>query len=179
MASKRSAGILLHRVRQGVVQVLLGHMGGPFWVGKDEGGWSIPKGEYGGDEDPFEVALREFQEELGSPVPANEFSELGSFRQPSGKVISVWAAEGDLDASRCVSNTFEMEWPKGSGIIIEVPEIDRAEWFDVAVARKKLLKGQVPALEALMEVLRMRQPILAEGEEKSGSTSVEAQASLF
>jgi predicted NUDIX family NTP pyrophosphohydrolase len=136
MPKKRSAGILLYRRRQDAVQVLVGHMGGPFWAHKDEGAWSIPKGEYSDGEDAFAVALREFEEELGVPVPADEFVELGVFRQPSGKLVTVWAAEGDLDASACVSNTFEMEWPKGSGRIIDVPEIDRAEWFDVAVSRR-------------------------------------------
>src|SRR4051794_2394211 len=134
MSRKLSAGLLLYRVRDDVVQILIGHMGGPFWAKKDEGAWSIPKGEYSEEEDPLTVALREFEEELGSPAPAEELTELGSFRQPSGKVVRLWAAEGDLNADTAKSNTFEMEWPKGSGRTIEVPEIDRAAWFDAAVA---------------------------------------------
>ena len=130
-------------------------MGGPFWAKKDEGGWSIPKGEYEeGVEDAFAVALREFEEEFGHPVPASKFIELGSAKQPSGKIVTVWAAEGDFDASTATSNTFSMEWPKGSGNVREFPEIDRAGWFDVATARTKVLKGHVVFLERLTEKLK-------------------------
>ncbi len=181
MAGKLSAGLLLYRIRDDVVQVLIGHMGGPFWAKKDDGGWSIPKGEYTENEDAFTVAQREFEEEIGFPVPAEVFTELGSFRQPSGKVVRVWAAEGDLDPSVSKSNTFEMEWPKGSGKIIVVPEIDRADWFDIADARRKLLKGQLPALEELLSRLRAETPHLKEAHDVSvaGSYDRAPQASLF
>src|SRR4051794_23314823 len=129
MAAKRSAGLLLYRLDpHGVVEVLIGHMGGPFWARKDDGGWSIPKGEDEEDDDPLQAALREFEEELGSPPPADSFEPLGEVRQPSGKRLTVWAAQGDFDATTARSNTFEMEWPKGSGQMQEFPEIDRAAW---------------------------------------------------
>jgi len=149
---RTSAGVLLHRATaDGVREVLLGHMGGPFWAKKDDGAWSIPKGEHGPDEEPEAVARREFEEELGSPVPADELVELGRLRVTSGKVLTVWAAEGDLDATACRSNTFELEWPPRSGRIQEFPEIDRAAWFGLDEARNKLLKGQVPFLDRLLE----------------------------
>ena len=153
MPATRSAGVLLHRTRDGVVEVLIGHMGGPFWARKDAAGWSIPKGEAGPGEEPFAVALREFAEELGSPVPAEVFRDLGELRVSSGKVLTVWAAEGDLDAGTCVSNTFTMEWPPRSGRQQEFPEIDRAAWFAVDVAREKLVTGQVPFLDRLLTAL--------------------------
>jgi len=146
----RSAGILLHRAAGSALEVLIGHMGGPFWARKDAAGWSIPKGEAGPGEDLLDVARREFAEELGSPVPAAEFLALGELRVTSGKVLSVWAAEGDLDADACVSNTFSLEWPPRSGRVQEFPEIDRAAWFPVDVAREKLVKGQVPFLDRLL-----------------------------
>ncbi|WP_137159817.1 NUDIX domain-containing protein [Blastococcus sp. CCUG 61487] len=149
---KTSAGILLHRLGPTGREVLLGHMGGPFWARKDAGAWSIPKGEHGPDEEPLAVAHREFAEELGSPVPASELVPLGRLRA-SGKVLTVWAAEGDLDAGACVSNTFDLEWPPRSGRIQQFPEIDRAAWFDLAEARTKLVGGQVPFLDRLVEVL--------------------------
>src|SRR6476660_2105429 len=126
---KLSAGLLLYRVVGGGPEVLIGHPGGPFWAKKDDGAWSIPKGEYGPGEDAFAVARREFEEELGSPVPAADFVPLGELRTTSSKVLTVWAAEGDLDAAACVSNTFELEWPPRSGRMQEFPEIDRAAWF--------------------------------------------------
>jgi predicted NUDIX family NTP pyrophosphohydrolase len=137
-------------------EVLIGHMGGPFWTRKDDGGWSIPKGEYGPGEDPFAVACREFEEELGTPVPADVFLPLGELRATGSKVLTVWAADGDLDASAAVSNTFELEWPPRSGRMQEFPEIDRAAWFGVAEARTKLVKGQVPFLDRLLEELPPR-----------------------
>jgi predicted NUDIX family NTP pyrophosphohydrolase len=146
-----SAGILLYRRGAGGLEVLLGHMGGPFWAKKDDGGWSIPKGEHGPDEEPEAVARREFEEELGSPVPADDLALLGQLKVTSGKVLTVWAAEGDLDAAACVSNTFELEWPPRSGRMQEFPEIDRAAWFGVEEARSKLLKGQVPFLDRLTQ----------------------------
>ncbi|WP_369139057.1 NUDIX domain-containing protein [Modestobacter versicolor] len=150
----RSAGVLLHRTAgDGTVEVLIGHMGGPFWARKDAAGWSIPKGEAGPDEDLLDVARREFAEELGSPVPATEFRALGELRVSSGKLLTVWAAEGDLDADACVSNTFSLEWPPRSGRVQEFPEIDRSAWFPVATAREKLVKGQVPFLDRLLAAL--------------------------
>jgi predicted NUDIX family NTP pyrophosphohydrolase len=126
-------------------------MGGPFWAKKDAGAWSIPKGEYGPDEDAFAVALREFEEELGTPVPATDFVPLGELRTTSSKVLIVWAAEGDLDASATVSNTFELEWPPRSGRLQHFPEIDRAAWCSLAEARTRLGKGQVGFLDRLQE----------------------------
>jgi predicted NUDIX family NTP pyrophosphohydrolase len=151
--ARTSAGILLWRRDEGGPQVLIGHMGGPFWAKKDAGAWSIPKGEYGPGEDPFAVAQREFEEELGTPVPAVAFVPLGDLRTTSSKVLTVWAAEGDLDAGACVSNTFELEWPPRSGRIQHFPEIDRAAWFSIADAREKLVKGQVGFLDRLQEQL--------------------------
>ena len=150
---RTSAGLLLYRRRDGGVEVLVGHMGGPFWARKDEAAWSIPKGEHGPGDDPFAAALREFEEELGSPVPATDFLALGEVRQSGGKVLTVWAAEGDLDATACRSNTFEIEWPPRSGRMQEFPEIDRAAWVGVDVARTKLVKGQVPLLDRLLGLL--------------------------
>ncbi|WP_029430086.1 NUDIX domain-containing protein [Blastococcus sp. URHD0036] len=149
---RRSAGILLHRRGPAGAEVLLGHMGGPFWARKDDGAWSIPKGEYAAEEDPEAAARREFAEELGSPVPAGDLVPLGELRA-SGKVLAVWTVEGDLDATACRSNTFSLEWPPRSGRMQEFPEIDRAAWFDLAAARVKLVKGQVPFLDRLAALL--------------------------
>ena len=148
---RTSAGILLYRLRPAGPEVLLGHMGGPFWTNKDDGGWSIPKGEHGPDEDPLAVARREFAEELGTPVPAQDLLPLGSLRVTSGKVLAVWAVEGDLDAAAAQSNTFTMEWPPRSGRVQEFPEIDRAAWFRLDEARSRLVKGQVPFLDRLRD----------------------------
>ena len=147
---RTSAGVLLHRRSAAGVEVLIGHMGGPFWARKDDAAWSIPKGEHGPDEDPIAVARREFEEEMGSPVPASELVPLGQVRQSGGKVLTVWAAEGDLDAEATTSNTFELEWPPRSGRVQEFPEIDRAAWVTVEVARTKLVTGQVPLLDRLL-----------------------------
>ena len=152
--ARTSAGVLLYRRAADVVEVLIGHMGGPFWAKKDAGGWSIPKGEYGDGEDPFAVAQREFEEELGSPVPATEYIELGEVKQSGGKVLTVWAAEGDLDTATSVSNTFELEWPPRSGRIQEFPEIDRSAWLSLDRAREAVVKGQMPLLDRLEEHLR-------------------------
>jgi predicted NUDIX family NTP pyrophosphohydrolase len=152
LVPRTSAGILLYRIADGgVVEVLLGHMGGPYWARKDAAAWSIPKGEYEPGEEPFEVAQREFLEELGSPVPSTEFTPLGELRQSSAKTLTVWAARGDLDVTTAVSNTFELEWPPGSGRMQEFTEIDRAGWFPVDDARLRLVKGQVPLLDRLLE----------------------------
>jgi predicted NUDIX family NTP pyrophosphohydrolase len=150
---RTSAGILLHRRGAAGREVLIGHMGGPFWARKDAGAWSIPKGEYGPGEDPFTVARREFEEELGAPVPAADFLALGELRTTSSKVLTVWAAEGDLDASAAISNTFDLEWPPRSGRIQQFPEIDRAAWYPVEEVRSKLVKGQVGFLDRLLDRL--------------------------
>jgi predicted NUDIX family NTP pyrophosphohydrolase len=150
---RTSAGLLLYRRRDTGVEVLIGHMGGPFWARKDDAAWSVPKGEYGAGEDPFAVALREFEEELGSPVPATEFLPLGEVRQAGGKVFTAWAAEGALDAEAARSNTFTLEWPPRSGRTQEFPEIDRAAWVTVDEARTKLVRGQVPLLDRLLAAL--------------------------
>ncbi len=130
-AEKRSAGLLLYRARAAGLEVLLGHMGGPFWAKKDDRGWSIPKGEFEPGEQPLAAARREFEEEMGSPPPAGPAIPLGELKQPSGKVISVWCVQGDFDPASLRSNTFALEWPPRSGRLQEFPEIDRAAWFDV------------------------------------------------
>jgi predicted NUDIX family NTP pyrophosphohydrolase len=142
MAGVRSAGILLFRGAGERLEVLIAHMGGPFWARKDAGAWSIPKGECEPDEDELAAARREFQEELGLPVPPGTPTPLGSAKQSSGKVVSVWALEGDLDPAAVVPGTFEMEWPRGSGRTREFPEVDRVAWVDIDQARQKLVGGQ-------------------------------------
>lgn len=136
--------------------MLLVHPGGPFWARKDEGAWSIPKGEYEETQDPRAAALREFEEELGRPLPTEpdaELIELGAVRQPGGKIVTAWATEGDLDADAIVSNTFELEWPPRSGTSQSFPEVDRAAWFTVDEARAKILRGQLPLIDALLEAI--------------------------
>ena len=152
--ARRSAGILLHRVARGAPEVLLVHPGGPLWARRDAGAWSIPKGEYDDGEDPRACALREFEEEIGMALPPGELVELGSVKQKGGKVVSAWAAEGDLDADSVRSNTFTMEWPPRSGRTVEFPEIDRAGWFGVEDAREKLVAAQAEFLDRLLERLR-------------------------
>jgi predicted NUDIX family NTP pyrophosphohydrolase len=155
VSARRSAGILLYRYgADGAPEVLLGHMGGPFWARRDAGAWSIPKGEYGEGEVPLDVARREFAEELGCPVPTSDVAELGTVRQSGGKQVTAWAAAGDFDPATAVSNTFSLEWPPRSGVWREFPEIDRVAWYTVAEARDKLVKGQVPFLDRLLDLLR-------------------------
>ncbi|WP_225849197.1 NUDIX domain-containing protein [Streptomyces sp. HPF1205] len=152
MVSKRSAGILPFRGTDGdEVEVLLGHMGGPLWARRDAAAWSVIKGEYGPDEEPRAAARREFEEELGLPVPDGELIPLGEARQPSGKVVTVWALRADLDPDRMVPGTFTMEWPRGSGRLQEFPEIDRAAWLGLPEARDKLVTGQRIFLDRLAE----------------------------
>lgn len=167
--ARRSAGILLFRRSGGALELLLVHPGGPFWARKDDGAWSIPKGEY--DEvrdDPRAAALREFEEELGqalavaAPAPSPDAAsggddpliELGSVKQSGGKIVTAWAAEGDLDAGAVVSNTFELEWPPRSGRLQNFPEVDRAAWFSVDEARVKILRGQLPFIDALVSTIK-------------------------
>jgi predicted NUDIX family NTP pyrophosphohydrolase len=146
---KRSAGIALVRRTDRGLEVLLGHMGGPYWARKDAGAWTIPKGEVEPGEDPLAVAHREFEEELGVPVPAGTVTDLGEIRQAGGKTVRAWAVEGDLDAAAIVSNTFELEWPPHSGRMETFPEIDRAAWFDLERARAVIITGQRPLLDRL------------------------------
>lgn len=146
-----SAGLLLFRLPG--PEVLLVHPGGPFWARKDEGAWSIPKGLYASDEAAETAARREFAEETGL-VPAGELIPLGTFRQPSGKRIDAWAVEGDFDPENLNSNLFSMEWPPRSGRLQEFPEADRACWFTPTGARLKMVKGQIPILDALLAHLR-------------------------
>lgn len=134
-------------------------MGGPFWAGKETAAWSIPKGLYDGDEDPWQAARREFTEETGYPVPAAAFFTLSTFRQPSGKLLTVFAGAPDagtgaFDPTEISSNTFALEWPKGSRVLPEYPELDRAEWTSIAGARERLVKGQRPLLDALLQHLK-------------------------
>jgi predicted NUDIX family NTP pyrophosphohydrolase len=152
---KLSAGLLLYRIRDGVVEVLIAHPGGPFWARKDDGAWSIPKGEYMQDEDPWAAAQREFEEEVGSAPPVGPRIDLAPVKQPGGKVVTAFAIPGDLDPTAARSNTFELEWPRGSGQRRAFPEVDRVEWFPVAQARAKLLKGQLALLDQLMADPRM------------------------
>jgi predicted NUDIX family NTP pyrophosphohydrolase len=154
-----SAGILLYR-RGGAahpdaaLEVLIAHMGGPFWRGKDDAAWSIPKGEYDpAEEAPFDAARREFEEELGQPAPDVDYRLLGEFRQRSGKVVTVFAAAADLDVTTVTSNTFPLEWPPRSGRLLEFPEIDEARWVTIETARAKLVVGQIPALDALARLV--------------------------
>lgn len=140
----------MYRIADGVVEVLIGHPGGPFWARKDDGAWSIPKGEYEPDDDPWAAAQREFAEELGCPVPAGARTDFDPVKQPSGKVLTVFAVAADLDVGEARSNTFTLEWPRGSGRLQEFPELDRVGWLPVAQARRKLLKGQVVFLDRLL-----------------------------
>lgn len=145
---KTSAGLLLYRRAPAGLEVLLVHPGGPFWQGKDLGAWSIPKGEIGPDEDPLAAARREFREETGLEAPGPA-AALGQLRQPGGKVVHAWALEGDADPGALRSNTFSMEWPRGSRRMQAFPEVDRAEWFGLAEARRRILPGQAAFLDAL------------------------------
>jgi predicted NUDIX family NTP pyrophosphohydrolase len=148
-----SAGILLWRRRDGHVEVFIAHMGGPFWAGKDDHAWSIPKGEYESGEPALVAAKREFLEEIGVSAPALDYLALGEFRQSSGKVVTAFAAESDLEVAQVNSNTFPLEWPPRSGSFQDFPEIDRAEWMSVADASRRLVKGQLPMLGALEQSL--------------------------
>ena len=146
-----SAGVLLHRLIDGRVEVLIGHPGGPFWARKDDGAWSIPKGEYTSGEDPWQAAQREFAEELGCPVPDGPRLDLGVVKQTSGKMLTAFAVAADLDIAGFSSNTFTMEWPRGSGRMREFPELDRVAWLAIPEARIKLLAGQRVFLDRLLE----------------------------
>jgi predicted NUDIX family NTP pyrophosphohydrolase len=151
--TRESAGLLLYREREGRREVLLVHPGGPFWKRKDEGAWSVPKGEIEAGEVAIDVARREFQEELGRPAPDGPMLALGSVRQAGGKVVQAWAVPGELDAEGITSSTFEMEWPPRSGRKQAFPEVDRAAWFDLETGRRKVLEAQRPFLDRLEAAL--------------------------
>jgi predicted NUDIX family NTP pyrophosphohydrolase len=151
--AKHSAGILMYRRRQKIVEVLLAHMGGPFWAKKDLGAWSIPKGEFEPGEVPLDAAKREFHEETGLTV-TGEFIPLTPINLSGGKILHAWAVEGDCDASSIKSNTFMLEWPPRSGKQQAFPEIDRAEWYSLDDAQEKVTKGQRGLIEALRRILR-------------------------
>ena len=153
--AKRSAGLLLYRRRNETLEVFLVHPGGPFWVKKDIGAWSLPKGEYPEGEDPLAAARREFEEETGFPAPADAVA-LGELKQAGGKLVTAWAAEGDCDPAKLVSNTCEIEWPPRSGRTMEIPEVDRAAWFAIDEARAKILPSQQPFLARLLSALNSK-----------------------
>jgi predicted NUDIX family NTP pyrophosphohydrolase len=152
MPAKQSAGLLLYRHKSGVLEVLLGHPGGPFWAKRDAGAWSIPKGELNLGENPLEAAIREFEEETGYR-PSGTFHPLAPARQAGGKVVQAWAIEGDFDPANLRSNTFSMEWPPRSGRMAEFPELDRVEWFSLDEAGRRILKGQAPFLAELSQLV--------------------------
>ena len=155
--AKRSAGILMYRGSGPELRLLLVHPGGPFWAKKDEGAWSIPKGEFDAEEEPLACAIREFEEELGRrPQAAGAFLDLGELVQPSGKAITAWGVEGDFDPSALKSNLFELEWPPRSGKIQRFPEVDRASFFPLEDARRKINVAQTVFLDRLIEQLDLR-----------------------
>jgi predicted NUDIX family NTP pyrophosphohydrolase len=151
---KQSAGLLMYRRSQGNIEVLLVHPGGPFWSSKDRGAWSIPKGEFTIEEDPLATAIREFQEETGFIPPSGKYQRLSPIKQTGGKVVYAWALEGNFDATTIQSNSFTMEWPPRSGKLQRFPEVDRAEWFEISVAKEKILRGQIDLLEELESMLK-------------------------
>ncbi|MFD7436745.1 NUDIX domain-containing protein [Streptomyces sp. NPDC059861] len=151
MRSRRSAGLLLFRHTEGGPEVLLGHMGGPLWARRDAGAWTVPKGEYDPEESAWDAAVREFQEELGLPPPDGEAVPLGEVRQSSGKIVTAWAVEADLDPGSVTPGTFTMEWPPKSGRTQEFPELDRVAWFGLDRAREVIVKAQSAFLDRLAE----------------------------
>ena len=155
--TKRSAGILMYRGHGSGLEVLLVHPGGPFWANKDDGAWSIPKGEYDEAEEKLACAIREFEEELGSR-PEGAFIDLGELAQPSRKIVAAFAVEGEFDPADLKSNLFELEWPPKTGRIQSFPEIDRVEWFTPAEASEKILPGQRPFIERLVARLALLGP---------------------
>lgn len=148
----RSAGLLLYRRSRPDPEVLLVHPGGPFWIRKDDGAWTMPKGLIEGDESPLAAAKREFKEEMGF-LPRGPFIELGSFKQPSRKLIFAWAVEGDFDPRHLKCNSFSLEWPPKSGRMRDFPEVDRAAWFEASKASGKITKGQLPIIQELFRQL--------------------------
>ena len=146
--AKQSAGLLIYRRRAGAIEIFLVHPGGPFWKNKDDGAWSIPKGEFSADEDPLAAAQREFHEETGLQI-AGDFAQLSPIKQRAGKIVHAWRVEADFDAAAITSNTFLVEWPPRSGKQQEFPEVDRAGWFDLESAALKINEGQRPLLAQL------------------------------
>jgi predicted NUDIX family NTP pyrophosphohydrolase len=151
---KRSTGLIMYRWRDAQLEVFLVHPGGPFWVKKNMGAWSIPKGESAEGEEPLEAAKREFREETGSAV-SGEFLKLGEVKQAGGKVVIAWAVEGDFDPATLISNVVQLEWPPHSGRVMTFPEVDRGDWFGIAAAREYILKSQEPLLNMLCHALRI------------------------
>lgn len=172
MAKKSSAGLLLFR-RRGGLEIFLVHPGGPLWAKKGAGAWSIPKGEFEEGEDPLQVAKREFTEETGFPIDG-EFRQLDALKQPGGKIIHAWSIEADCDASRVRSNLFSMEWPPKSGRMQSFPEVDRAEWFTIPEARKRIIAGQVGFVDQLTSRLR-----LANRQQPQSSNSANSEEQVF
>ena len=162
--AKLSAGILMYRRSSRAIELLLVHPAGPFWANKDRGAWSIPKGECAEGEDPLDAAKREFTEELGAAPPSRAFLDLGAIKQPSRKVVAAFAVEGDFDPATLNANRFELEWPPKSGRKQTFPEVDAAQWFAPAEARKRILAGQAPFIDRLLECLGIE----SLGGEKSG-----------
>ena len=156
---KRSAGIIIYRIQDKKIELLLCHMGGPYWQGVDQGGWSIPKGEMK-NEKAMDTAIREFQEETSFQIEKEKLMFLGSKKQSSNKLVIIFTAIGNYDASKAFSNAFQIEWPKGSGKMSEFPEMDRAEWFTSHDAKRKILKGQVYFLLKLEEMLKTQGEVL-------------------
>jgi predicted NUDIX family NTP pyrophosphohydrolase len=150
---KKSAGLLMYRVSKMGAEVLLVHPGGPFWRNRDDGAWTIPKGEFTDAEEPLEAAKREFEEELGAKPPAGKYLRLKPIKQKGGKIVHAWAIEGDFDPATLNSNTFETEWPPRSGRTQSFPEVDRAEWFPPDVAKQKMLLAQAALVEELLTLI--------------------------
>lgn len=159
MAKKKSAGLILYRKSSSKsgLEILLVHPGGPYWQKRDDGSWTIPKGEFDHCEDPLTAAKREFEEETGAPPPDDEFVSLRPVSQASGKTVYAWAVAGDFDPEKLRSNMFPLEWPPNTGRLQEFPEIDRAAWFTPDVAKRKITKGQVPLLDELLALLNKSQ----------------------
>jgi predicted NUDIX family NTP pyrophosphohydrolase len=151
---RKSAGILLYKIENKILKIFLVHPGGPFWAKKDDGAWSIPKGEFDDGEDPLDAAKREFEEETGIKI-SGAFLELKPIRQKSGKIVYAWAVEGDVDVSKIKSNEFEIEWPPKSGKMKSFPEIDKAAWFDLNEAGKKIIEAQLSLIRELETIVRM------------------------
>jgi predicted NUDIX family NTP pyrophosphohydrolase len=148
---------MMYRWRDRALEIFLVHPGGPFWAKKDIGAWTIPKGEYAVDEDPLTAARREFEEETGFPANG-DFLDLGTIKQAGGKLVRVWAFEGDCNPAALVSNTFELEWPPRSGRRVQFPEVDRGAWFSIAEARERILKSQEPVLDLFEQRLNSAKP---------------------
>lgn len=167
MAKKQSAGLLVYRRAGEDAEVFIAHMGAPYWAKKDQGAWSIPKGEYDASEEPLTAAKREFEEEIGQLAPSSKFLYLGEVNRQDGKNIKVWATEGDIDSAKVKSNTFEMEWPPKSGRVQKFPEIDRAEWFSLEEACQKLNTEQDEFIRRLAAELKIELKAVEEPKQNS------------